>query len=133
MAKRSLWAVLAVFVAWSVLDFLLHGVILRATYAATAHLWRPPAEMKLLPMHGVTLLSAMGFVAIYTLLVGRKSLRNGLIYGFLVGVMIGLGMGFGTWCVMPIPASLAWTWFLGTIVEATVAGAFVGALVKPRV
>ena len=132
MIKRSLWAILAIFVAWSILDLLLHGVILRNTYVATANLWRLPEEMKRATMAFVTLLHAVFFVAMYAALVDRKSLRRGLLYGLLFGATIGLGMGFGTWCVMPIPASLAWTWFLGTTVEAAVAGGLVGLLVKSK-
>lgn len=132
MIPRFLWATLAVFIAWSLLDFLLHGVLLGATYAATAELWRPPSEMKMLPMQVVVFLHAALFAGIYTLLVGTRSVRNGLLYGLLFGIATGLGMGFGTWCVMPIPATLAWAWFLGSTVEATVAGGLVGAIVRPK-
>ena len=41
MAKRIILAVVAVFIAWSILDFILHGLLLRSTYEATANLWRP--------------------------------------------------------------------------------------------
>ena len=37
-------------------------------------------------------------------------------------------MGLGTYAVMPIPGSLAWAWFLGTVVEAVVAGMLVGLI-----
>lgn len=132
MIKRSFLAMLLIFVVWTILDFILHGVILRDTYVATANLWRMPEEMKRATMALVMLLHAVLFVAMYAALVDRKSPRRGLLYGLLFGATIGLGMGFGTWCVMPIPASLAWTWFLGTTVEATVAGALVGAIVRPK-
>jgi len=44
--RRVLVAVIATFVVWSVIDFVIHGVILRSSYAATASLWRPMSEMK---------------------------------------------------------------------------------------
>ena len=47
--KKVILAILAVFIAWSVMDFLIHGVILHASYAATASLWRPMSEMKTPP------------------------------------------------------------------------------------
>ena len=43
--KRTLLAVLAVFVMWSVLDFVIHGLILGSIYMATPHLWRPMHEV----------------------------------------------------------------------------------------
>ena len=47
MTKRIVLAVIAVFVLWQVLDFVIHGLILMKTYQATASLWRPRPEMKL--------------------------------------------------------------------------------------
>ena len=35
-------------------------------------------------------------------------------------------MGYGSYVVMPIPYSMALTWFLGSLVEAVVAGLIVG-------
>ena len=45
MVKRIVLASLAIFIVWSLLDILIHMVILAPTYAATAHLWRPENEM----------------------------------------------------------------------------------------
>lgn len=39
-------------------------------------------------------------------------------------------MGYGTYSFMPIPYLLALGWFLGTVVETTVAGALVGWIIK---
>ena len=39
-------------------------------------------------------------------------------------------MGFGSYSYMPIPLTLAWSWFLGSWVEAITAGAIVGAIIK---
>jgi hypothetical protein len=52
------------------------------------------------------------------------------IYGLLFGVAMGIGMGYGTYAVMPIPYSMALTWFLGTVVEATVGGLLAGLIVR---
>ena len=46
MVKKTILSILAVFIAWSVMDYVIHGVILRSSYAATASLWRPMGEMK---------------------------------------------------------------------------------------
>jgi hypothetical protein len=130
MSKRTVLGMVAVFVAWEILDYLIHNVILSATYSATAELWRPMAEMK---MGWITLAAAVGaitFVLIYNLLVDRKSVQNGIVYGLLYGIGVGFGMGFGTYGAMPIPGGLAVAWFIGTVVEAVVAGLLVGLIVK---
>jgi len=42
--KKAILSILAVFIAWSAMDFVIHGVILRSSYAATVSLWRPMSE-----------------------------------------------------------------------------------------
>jgi len=130
MAKRIILAVVAVFIAWSILDFILHGLLLRSTYEATANLWRPMDQMKMPLMYFVTLVFTACFVLIYGLLVERKSLVSGIRFGALFGLATGISMGFGSFSYMPIPLTLAWTWFFGSWIEAIAAGAIVGAIVK---
>jgi hypothetical protein len=130
MVKRTIWAVVAVFVAWSVLDFILHGLLLRSTYEATASLWRPMDQMNIPLMYFVTFIFTVCFVLIYGLLVGQKSLMSGIRYGALFGLASGISMGFGSYCYMPIPLTLAWIWFIGSWIEAIAAGAIVGAIMK---
>ncbi|MGA2069054.1 MAG: hypothetical protein ABSG86_29135 [Thermoguttaceae bacterium] len=129
--KRFLLAVLAVFVARSVLDFVIHGVILQSAYAATPALWRPMAEMNMAAMYAVTLTVALAFTAIYALVVDRKSMAAALTYGLLYGIATGVSMGFGTYLTMPVPLRLAVTWCLGSLVESLVAAALLGAILRP--
>ena len=130
MMKRTIWAVVAVFVAWSILDFILHGLLLKSAYEATANLWRPMDQMNMPLMYLVTLVSTTCFVLIYGLLVGQKSLASGIRFGALFGLATGISMGFGSYSYMPIPLTLAWSWFFGSWIEAITAGAIVGAIMK---
>ncbi|MCB0834717.1 MAG: hypothetical protein KDC45_14710 [Bacteroidetes bacterium] len=130
MAKKLIIGTVAVFVAWSVLDFVLHGVLLQKAYADTASLWRPMEEMKMGVMYTVTLIASVTFVFLYAKMVTKTGLNSGLLYGLLIGILWGVSFGYGTYSVMPIPYYMAMTWFFGTIVECTVAGALVGLLVK---
>ena len=130
MPRRTIWAVLAVFILWSILDFILHGLLLQSTYEATANLWRPMDKMNMPLMYFVTLVFTVCFVLIYGLLVGQKSLASGIRFGALFGLATGISMGFGSYSYMPIPLTLAWSWFFGSWIEAITAGAIVGAIVK---
>jgi len=128
--KRTILAVIAVFVAWSAMDFLIHGVILRSSYAETASLWRPIAEMKTLVLHVTALIAALTFVLIYGLFFSRRGISTGLAYGLLFGLGTGVSMGYGSYSVMPIPYHMALTWFLGTTVEAVVGGLILGSIIR---
>ena len=130
MLSRLLMAIVAVFIAWSALDFVIHGVLLASTYEATAELWRPMDEMDMPLIYAVTLVFTVCFVLIYALLVDRRSLSSGVLYGTLFGLATGVSMGFGSYTYMPIPLTLAASWFFSVLVEAVVAGAISGALLK---
>lgn len=51
-------------------------------------------------------------------------------YGFLYGIAVGVGMGYGTYSVMPIPYFMALTWFLGSVLEATLGGLLLGIIIR---
>ena len=130
MWKKIALGTVVVFISWEILDYIIHSVILMGIYERTPQLWRPTAEMKMGLMILVTFLSALFFVYLYARFVGEKSLQRGLFFGFVFGLATGISMGYGTYTVMPIPYSLALGWFLGSVVESSVAGLLVGWLVK---
>jgi hypothetical protein len=128
--KRIVLAILAVFVAWSALDFVIHGLILASSYEATARLWRPMNEMKMGVLYLAVLINAVAFVCIYALLVAEKGIGSGVKYGLLFGLGTGFSMGFGTYSFMPIPMYMAVAWFIGTLIETLVGGIIVGSIIR---
>lgn len=126
--KKFLLATLAVFVAWEVLDFIIHSVILVQMYKDTASLWRPEGEIKMGLMIFVTLISSVAFCYLYDAFVKDKSMANALKFALVFGVSTGVGMGYGTYSVMPIPYLMALAWFLGTVFETAVAGLILGLI-----
>ena len=78
--KRILMATVVIFIAWSVMDFVIHGLLLKPVYDATASPWRPMDEMNMPLMYLVTLIFTVCFVLIYQM-IERKSLATGIRYG----------------------------------------------------
>lgn len=130
MWKRILLAVVLVFVAWSLADFVIHGVILQSAYEQTAAMWRPMEQMKMGLMRAVVFLAATCFCLMYGLFVSPRNLKSGLAFGALFGFGAGVSMGYGTYSVMPIPYALAFTWFAGTLFEGVLAGAVAGLVMR---
>ncbi len=130
--KRTIVAVLAVFLCWSVLDFVIHGLILGSTYAATPQLWRPMAEMKMGLSYFTVLIKAAAFVYIYARYITDKGTKTSVLYGFIFGIGSGISMGYGTYSVMPIPYAMAFVWFAGCVVEFTIGGLITGLIVKKQ-
>ena len=128
--KKTLLAIVAVFVSWQVLDFVIHNVILSSTYAATQELWRPMEEMKMGLMMFVSIVSAACFVLVYNWFFKEKNMMTGMKYGLIFGIGVGISMGYGTYSVQPILYSTALGWLLGTVVETTIAGLITGLIIK---
>ena len=131
MVKKILLGGIAVFVAWEILDFVIHGLILGSTYATLPNVFRAQADMKMGLMAVVTLIGALAFAAVYAWFVSPKSLATGVKYGLVWGFGGGVMMGYGSYAAMPIPYVMALAWFLGTWVEFTVAGLLAGLIIKP--
>jgi len=131
MIKKILLGGLAIFVAWEVLDFLIHGLILGSTYATVPNLFRAQADMKMGLMAVAALIGALAFAAVYAWFVNPKSLATGVKYGLVWGFASGVMMGYGSYSAMPIPYIMALVWFLGSWVEFTVAGLLAGLIITP--
>ena len=128
--KKTILAIIAVFVSWQILDFLIHNIILSSTYAATASLWRPMEEMMMGLMMFVSLVSAICFVLVYDWFFKEKNIMTGLKYGVIFGIGVGISMGYGTYSFQPIMYTTALGWFLGTVVSASIAGLITGLIIK---
>ena len=130
MNKRLIIGTIAVAVVWFVMEFVIHGHLLKSLYEQTKQLWRPEAEMKM----GIYILSLLvtsaAFVAVYEKLVAVKSMKNALLYSGLVGIGWGVGFGLGNYTWMPIPLALGVYWTLAFFVEALIAGIVLAYTVK---
>ncbi len=131
MVKRILFAVIAVFITWSVFEIIMHFVILIDTYQATHYQWRMMGEMKSRLLLFIGLIAAACFVCIYALLVNPKSPVTGLKYGFIFGLGTGV-MRYSMYCFMPIPQDMALIWFIGSLVEACAGGLLTGIIVTEK-
>lgn len=130
MLKKVGLTGIVVFLVWSVLDFVIHVVILSDAYQATKDMWRPEGEMKMGLMYVVTLVAALTLVYVYSEMVSVKSMANALKYTLVIGLGMAMSFAYGSYSVMEIPYTMALIWFLGSMVEYAAAGAIIGAMVK---
>ena len=130
MFKQTLLATVAVFVLWSVIDFLVHGLLLHSAYQETLHLWRPEYQMHALMMSAVTLFFGFTLVFTYAHYVVPKSLATGLGFGAVLGIGVGTLTGLGSFTYMPIPLYLGLAWCLVNFFKIALAGLIAGQLIK---
>lgn len=120
--KRFIAAVIAVFITFMALDFIIHNIILMDVYASLKNLWRPDMEslMWMMPLITFTL------SVLVTLLFIRGYQDNGVMEGVRFGILVGLmtnGLGaFSQYWMYPLPFSLAVKWFAFGLIEFIIAG-----------
>jgi hypothetical protein len=130
MVRKTITAAVAIFILWSIIDFVMHGLILGSAYADTANLWRPMEEMNVWLIYLVTVVTVGVFTTIYTLFIQDKKVTTALQYGALFGLGSGFSMGYGSYAAMPIPSVIANTWFIGTLIKTALGGLLLGVIVK---
>ena len=131
--KQWVIASIAVFVGMSILEFILHGVILSSWYAETPQYWRPQEEM--MGMMGWMYLGYAFYALLFTMIYskgyeGKPGLGEGIRYGFWVGLLVHLPKMFVLHAVYPYPGKILVTWMVGGLVESLILGAIVAMLYK---
>lgn len=131
--KRLALAVLALFLGVFATDFLIHGVWLKDTYAATASLWRPEGDME--KHMGWLMLGQFVFALTFGLLYAQgfaatACLRCACLYGLCMG-LFGQAATLITYAVQPLPADIAVKWFGAGLVRGILLGLLVFLVYKP--
>jgi hypothetical protein len=130
MLTTLLLSGLAILVAWTVFDVLLHRLALRSFYEQDPQLWRPFDQLNVVLIYLVTFTLIACYVLTYWLLIRPKSLAAGIGFGSFLGLALGLAVAGGTYIHMPIPRALGWAWLIGGCLKGIAAGAILGALIR---
>lgn len=133
-AKRFILAVLAVFIATFVTDYLIHGLWLEGAYTETIDLWRSDPEILLnFPWTmGSQLLAAILIVGVWAMAFTEgATLRRAVLFGLLVG-LLRQASTLTTYAVQPVPSSLALKWFVSGMAQSLLLALLVFAIYRPR-
>jgi len=128
-------------------DFIVHGILLQDAYAATANLWRPESEMQSMGIYCIVIHLSLAFLysALYkmsnsnyqascaTEIVPKAKSKNaveekkccpmkrGLCFGTILGLILAV-TNASAYMHLPIPASLAISWFLASLFQGVGTG-----------
>ena len=134
--KGFAYAVIAVFVVFEALDFLIHGFILSGTYESLNEtgLWREDMESKMWIMYVTAFFFSVIFVYLFHFF-SKGHFASGLKLGFCYGLLTGLlmlvvGM-FNQYAVYNVPLDLTWQWFLYGMAQMIIVGIVTAMIYKP--
>lgn len=132
--KLFVLSIVVVFAGICITDFIIHGVLLKSTYAETADLWRSREEM--MSFMGWMLLGQFVAAAVFVTLwaVGfahRASIGTAVMYGVFVGMFFGANPLY-IYAVQPVPGSLVFKWIVACVLQFTLMGLLVVAGSRPK-
>lgn len=140
--KTCLISVIAVFIYLIGYGYVVHEIILKPDYLATADMWRTPEEMA--AFFPWCLLYPLAFAMIFTCLFKKFRMgmasgcpesagsccpikSGGLCFGIKLGLLLGLLMA-QSYIWMPIPYDLAVKWFFAGLGQGVGVGIILGML-----
>ncbi|KPJ52648.1 hypothetical protein AMJ39_07320 [candidate division TA06 bacterium DG_24] len=129
---RFVIAGVVVFVAFLVLqNFIVHGLILKGAYEATADVWREDMMSKMPLMYLLTLIISFLLVFIFHKGYEGRGLAEGLRFGFWLGLLMNLSMALGSYAAYPVPGLLALQWFIYGMIIYLIVGVIIAAIYRP--
>ena len=122
---------IVIYILGGILNFVIHGVLLAATYESLVEVWRPDMD-RLMWLQWVTPLFYT-FFFIYIFAKGRegKGIVEGLRYGLIIWAFMSIPSIYGQYMVYPLPYSLVLQWLIYDLVVLVILGIAVSLLYKP--
>jgi Na+-driven multidrug efflux pump len=131
--KKWLLGSLAIFVALTAMEYVVHVVILKTVYENTSQLWRQP-EMQTTMVgwrwSGYALFALLfGFVYTHGYK-GKGAVGEGMRYGLYVGLLVFLPFGLVRYTFLPHPTNLAFAGIAFGVIESLLCGLIFGLIYR---
>jgi len=129
--KRFIWASIVVFLAFEIIDAIVHLGILSKEYEALRPMWRPDLMSKIWIFPVGSLVLAFLFTYIFVKGYENKGIAEGVRYGLIIGLFATIPYAFYEYAMFPFPFSLCLQWFIYGMIEYIICGIIAAAIYKP--
>jgi len=135
MPKKLITGVV-VAVYFFIIEYVLHGLILRGPYESVTHLLRAEGDMApatfFVLLFVAYLIMGVLLTKVYAKGVEEGGVAEGVRFGLLMGMLMAVPTGMINFAVQPWPANIIITQMLGYVVEFAIAGVIISAMYKPE-
>jgi len=130
MHKKVIPGFIVVYIAMSLMNFVIHDVILKETYMGlvATGLMRSEADGMVWIYFVTALVVSFFFTLIFSKGYEGKGIGEGVRFGLYAGVLIAVQFAYDSYASYPLPYGLALQWFCYTTVEYIILGAIVAAV-----
>ena len=129
--KKFFITFIVIYIAGGVLGYLVHEVLLGATYDSLSDIWRPDMERLMWIQMVTSLFSTFFFIYVFAKGYEGKGIMEGVRYGLIIWGFFAIPSTFNQYMVYPIPYSLVWKWLAAELFMFIVLGAIMAAVYKP--
>lgn len=131
--KRFWMGFIVVYIFWQAIGFLVHGILLRDTYANMWQVFRPEGQMNgmMWMMFVSSALYLLLFCYIFTKGYEGKGIAEGVRYGLLMGLFMAIPMSIDQYVVYPLSPNIVVIWFVSGVVSFVLAGAIFAVIYRP--
>jgi hypothetical protein len=129
--KNFIFTSVIVFIAYQVVNSIIHYLILSGAYQALVDVWRPDMMQKVWIMYATSLIFSFLFVYIFSKGYEGRGILEGVRYGLILGLLMNVVGMFNQYAVYPLPFSLIIQWFIYGIIQFIICGIVAATLYKP--
>ena len=133
--KKTLGAIVAAFVVYAGSGYLIHEIVLKKAYQATADLWRSPDAMqhRLWILLLSELIFVVGAVLVYQRGVEKKPwIGQGIRFGILLALVAPVPGFMMTYVTIDVYHQLALYWILFGIAQAILIALVIAGICQPK-
>ena len=121
-------ATIGVITTYSLMEFLIEQAVFRRVYTELNGGEELGITRKFLAVAFSALLLAPVFVHIFHLGYRRKGLREGIRYGFFMGLLLSLVTGLNLYAILRVPIGIVWQWTAYGMVQYMLCGLVLAAI-----
>jgi len=119
----------AVFVFTLIYETVVHGFLLKETYALTPELWRTDTDINMTLMMLTYAVTSLLLVYLFSQKMNVRTIKQGMRAGIWVGLPIAI-LGAASYVWMPISVGLGVSWFFASFIKIVATGKITGLLYK---
>jgi hypothetical protein len=130
--KKNLILLTTSFLLVAVFETVINQLLLKEAYSALASVWRPSTELQqYAPLFlGIYLAFSITIVSLFQIANTQMDWKKGLKLGILLGIFSRFWYGYTNFIVLPIPHTLAFSWFFYGLIEVSIIGAILGGIIS---
>ncbi len=129
--KRFFTGGLAIFIIFTIGDFIVHQLILGKVYMSMTNVWRQDMMSLMWIMYLSSFIFSYLMMFVFVKGYEGRGLLEGVRFGIIIGLMtVGAG-SFYQFTIYPLPFSLIIQWFGFGLIEFILAGIAAAAIYKP--